>query len=744
MIFLRFLTKYYTRLIVLVLLLICVTFSVTNYKSNYMNTLEKIKNVDETDNTFIRVTSFPEYKTHRVCFDGKITKCKNKNLLGAKFTVYYSSDKVPSVNPGDVFEISGSVNIAEGKRNIGGFDSLNYGKSENNHGNIYAEKLSLYKKSDSYVGVSLCSLRQRFIKNADIHFNDKNSGVVKALVTGDKTSIYDADKDALQKSGVYHIVAISGLHLNIFIMVFANFIASLKIKRFKKAILSLIICTLAGFFVLIFTGFGLSVLRAFVMLVVFLGSSVFARKYSSKNSLFVSAATILICIPSSFYSVGFALSVLSTLGVLISADIVKRLAGYNRFKSFASLSVTGVFITSVVCNLLTLPVTMESFGYAPLYSPIANFIILPLMAPALGGCVIFGGLSVLGFSASAKLLSYPTGILITLITGSARFISELPFSTMNLYPAYTQGIIICVFALGFFIFFFIRRKRIAALFTSIILCVALTGNFLYNNYRSDAKVVFADVGQGECTIAVFPQGESVMFDFGTNTDIYYTESDIRSTLIKLNVPRISAAFISHFHKDHTSGLINIVQSGLVKKVYIPKYFDTKNSESMFYYRQLMAACENSGTEIIKTAAGSDIKLNNAHIKILYPDGTIIAKDANEMSAVAKLTYGNTSFLFTGDISKEAVKELCTKNIKCDVLKVPHHGSKTSANDTFIKKASPDYAVISCSENNTYGHPHDITLDILNKNSVEIYRTDKMGAVIFNINKERIKSIETMR
>lgn len=740
---LQYFSKYYTKFICLCIFLVTVIFSVLNYNKSYDNTLAKIKNIEEIDNAFVKITSFPDYDGEKVFFEGKIIGGAQKELLNSSHRVYFETEENINLYPGDTVVLTGDKYPLTHATNIGGFDQISYCKSENNFGNIYATELKVVSKNKSSFVSFMHNLRQSFAKKAQSSFEPRYSGVVKALVTGDKTAIYESDSTSLKKSGVYHIVAISGLHLNIFIMFFSKLIASLKIKRLRKALLALGVCGSVGLFVLLFTGFGFSVIRAFAMLVISLGSAVFARKYSGKNALLLSTIIIIILIPSSYFNVGFRLSVLSTYAVLLSADIIKHINKKEIIKNKIALTVVSVLITSIVCTFVTLPVTANSFGYVPLYSWIANLFIIPLMGPALGICVIFGLASVLGFGALATILTYPVKILIFAILKIASIVASLPFSVVNTYPLYTLITLLAIATAGIVIYLIFKNKKRLAVFTAIILCVANMGIFLYNNNRSDAKVVFADVGQGDCTIIALPGGGSVMIDFGTNSDIYYLANDVKSTLIKLNIPKISAAVVSHFHKDHISGIIELTHSGLIEKVFVPEFYDTTNEESVFNRRQLLAACQKTGTPMLKIDKGDYITVGDAHLKILSPEKDMDF-DANDMSSVVKMTYGKVTFLFTGDVSKRGIYELVKNSIDCDVLKVAHHGSKNSADVALINKTSPEYAVISCSEGNYYGHPHKETLELLERNNAKIYRTDKMGAIIFNINKDRVKSVETMR
>lgn len=745
--FFTFLTKYHTRIAVMIILTIAVSFSVIAYSNKYDNTKKLIKHISSIEETLVKIQSYPSASGNTVTFMAEIIDAPEAKLNGLKMNVNLKSYTKGVLYPGDVLILDGLIFHGEEKRNTGGFDNIEYNKSLNTYGTIYCDEnadVSLYYKTKNQFMKKMSTFRTKFMNKADEMLLPRFSGIAKALVTGDRTSIYPIDKTSFQHSGVYHIVAISGLHLNIFIMVFSYFISSLKIKRSKKAILSAIICTLVGSFVLIFTGFGTSVIRAFVMLIISLGSAIFCRKYSPKNSLFMTTVIIIALMPWAFYSVGFKLSVLSTLGVLISADLIKYLHTTNRLSRLASYSIVGTAITSFVCAAVTLPVTADAFGYLAVYSFLSNILILPLMAPALCGCVLFGIAALAELNTVARLIAYPLSFILRLILFFADFVASLPMSTINLYPKYTlfTVIFICFIALGIY---FLKKRRIIAAFTTLfIFMVAVGFNFVYNKDNSNAKVIFPYTGQGDAAIVTFPGDKAFMIDFGSNSYTKYLLDEVRLSLVKYNIKKLDAVFVSHFHTDHISGIIWLTENGYISNILVPKDFDKKDTESMENFNKLLAASLKSHTPISYLDSKSSLKYgDDICFDVILPTEEMDL-DANDMSLVLKFTYGDTSFLFTGDISNKTTKYLYQKDIDCDVIKIPHHGSKSSDDSIFIKAVSPEYALISCGENNVYKHPDDEVIETLDNLDVKTYRTDRDGTVTFYLDKNSIKSIKTMR
>ena len=742
--FLRFFSKYGTRILLYLLLFCIACFSVTKFSRDYDKRADALKRISYANDAVVKVIGYPDASQGETIFDARVLSCRKSELTGTKITVSVADYNDWSIIPGDVLEIRGKIYYPDHRRNTGEFDSISYSKGENNHGAIRADKSCIISKSSNKLIKSIHSIRCSLLTKADEYLEPGYSAMVKALIAGDRSTMASSDKEAFKRSGVYHIVAISGLHLNIFIIAFSYFISSLKLKRLKKSLLMLSVCGMVGAFVLVFTGFGLSVVRAFVMLIISIGSSIFARKYDSKNSLVMATAIIMTCVPCSFYNIGFLLSVLSTLGVLISVDIVNRLKEIKRFSRLASISAILTLITSAVCALVTLPVTASSFGYLSVYSFLANLIILPLMAPALGLSIVFAIAALTGLSSIAGFAAYPlTGILHLILTVSG-FVSSLPHATLNLYPAYTAAVLTVVFILIICLYFLYKNRAATCLVTAFVFAVAVSGVLVYNKLNTDARVIFAYAGQGDCSIISLPDGETALVDFGTGSGDGYIINDIETSLVKYNIPRIDAAFVSHFHTDHITGITDLVKKGKIKSLFVPAYYDSDNKESALNRQSLLKAAFDRDTPVYMVKSDSRVTLGkDAVFDILSPASDLYG-DANTLSAVLKFTYGDVSFLFTGDASCDALQRLYTKNTACDVIKIPHHGGRDSNDKYFIKKSNPNYAVISCGDDNPYDHPHKEVTDTLREQGIKTYRTDRDGAITFNINKEEIKSIETMR
>ncbi len=240
-------------------------------------------------------------------------------------------------------------------------------------------------------------------------------------------------------------------------------------------------------------------------------------------------------------------------------------------------------------------------------------------------------------------------------------------------------------------------------------------------YDSDASlsVHYIDVGQADCELIQLPNGENMLIDAGNNED----GDDVVAYLQSLGVSKIDYLIGTHPHEDHIGGLDDVIESFDIGKIYMPeKVANTKTFESV------LDAIEAKSLTISTAKAGVNIYNDGeTAIDIAAPVGTDYSS-LNDYSAVILLKYRDASFIFMGDAESRSESEI-TYDVSADVLKVGHHGSSTSSSQSFLNRVNPKYAVISCGEGNSYGHPNQETLDKLNAMGVTIYRTDLNGTVI---------------
>lgn len=248
---------------------------------------------------------------------------------------------------------------------------------------------------------------------------------------------------------------------------------------------------------------------------------------------------------------------------------------------------------------------------------------------------------------------------------------------------------------------------------------------VYENINGELAVHFIDVGQGDSEFIQFPDGQTMLIDAG--------ESDAGETVVSylqlLGVSSIDFVVATHPHSDHIGGLPAVFDAFEIEKVYMPDAVS-----SSYTFETLLDKIEAEGCETAEAKAGVTAVSDNENDLTAYFTAPVSDEydDLNNYSAVLRLEYKEKSFLFTGDAETLVEKEMLSNGIdKADVLKVGHHGSKTSSSAEFLKQVSPQYAVFEVGQDNSYGHPHSEVLERYEKFGVEILRTDLMGTIIIS-------------
>jgi len=251
------------------------------------------------------------------------------------------------------------------------------------------------------------------------------------------------------------------------------------------------------------------------------------------------------------------------------------------------------------------------------------------------------------------------------------------------------------------------------------------------DFTRDLTVHFIDVGQADSILIQLPNGQTMLIDGGESRDA----NNIMSYMRSKGVTTIDYLVATHPHADHIGGLPTIIDAMDIRSIYMPRVSHTTQT-----FERLLTSIQNKGLQIDTARAGVSILSSpGLQIDIVAPIRDNYS-DLNDHSAVIKITYGSTSFLFTGDAESHSEGHITadvSTDVSADVLKVSHHGSRTSTTDAFLRRVAPTYAVISVGSGNTYGHPTDEVLARLDSAGVSVFRTDLQGTIVFTSDGENI-------
>lgn len=244
-----------------------------------------------------------------------------------------------------------------------------------------------------------------------------------------------------------------------------------------------------------------------------------------------------------------------------------------------------------------------------------------------------------------------------------------------------------------------------------------TTNITSKEVSSNLEVYFLDVGQADC-ILITNNGHNMLIDAGNNEDgpklVKYFQEELQITKFDYVVG-------THPHEDHIGGLDDIINNFEIGTVYLPDAITTTKT-----FNDVLDALEAKNISITIPQIGETINLGEAELKVIYT-GTDTS-DLNNTSIVLKMTFGNHTYLFTGDATKETESKILNQDIQADVLKVGHHGSAYSSSTEFLAQVNPQYAIISVAKENSYGHPSDSTISRLKKYTDKIYLTSELGTI----------------
>ncbi|MCK5455611.1 MAG: ComEC/Rec2 family competence protein, partial [Melioribacteraceae bacterium] len=399
---------------------------------------------------------------------------------------------------------------------------------------------------------------------------------------------------------------------------------------------------------------------------------------------------------------------------------------------------------SFSAQLGTLPFTLIYFNKLSIISLLANLLVIPMI----GLIICLGILSlVVGtlWTWGALIFSSANMLIVDVLFYFVKLFGELNFSHLFIREFSLQDALIYYL---FFLVFIYSLKIFSNSFAILITAILLIGNSIVYLQLDDHELLppeelsifMIDIGQGDGILIKFPNNKYGLIDAGNATPTFDNGERVIAPLLKrLGIEKIDYGFISHIDSDHYKGFLYLIANGFVSKIYKPQ-LDTSLSKDVKLEKLIY---ENSVD--LEYYSQKSIDFGNARIYVLNDSSDIVYKnfDTNNKSGVFKVAHGDNTFLFVGDAEKRA-ERLLVKNygkfLDVDVLKVGHHGSKTSSSKMFLEYVKPEIALISAGLGNHFKHPSKVIIDRFENIDVEIHRTDIEGAIIFQSDGEKLTKI----
>ena len=772
-------------------------FGDKNYESKYANIEDEVK----VKAIIIKEAEEKEYKYTYTINVEEINGDKKYNntklILNLK-----KSDKLNNMPKfGDEIEVVGKIEKPSEARNYKGFDYKAYLKSKKIYGTMETKKIDILNRNKSnYLDKCLNSVQNSIKENMNKILKEDESALAVGILIGARSDISEEVENNFKMSSLTHMLAVSGSHITYIVSAFTLILGKINKKATKVFTISFLI------FFMALTGFTASVIRATIMGIIILLASLLFRKSDTVNNLCIAAFIILIFNPYTITDLGFLLSFAGTIGIIslgntitdtinkliykvskgkinvhekaevkqencssIMNEVIKNRVVNSSKKTNEDNKIIVKILKYIInsisitlsANIIIMPIMAYSFSTVSFTFWISNILAGPIMevVTILGFVVYF--ISLISIQI-AQVLGILLNFLLSSLSKIAEISSSIPGALIYVKTPYiyecliyylvvviilnlekiknTIKIINCKYE---FVTKFKKRIKVNII---VILILTITIKLILNFFPNSLKIYFIDVGQGDCTLIITPYNKNILIDGGGsefgNFDV--GENIVLPYLLDRKVNIIDYLLISHFDSDHIGGLFYVMENLKIKNIIISK--QGKETENL---KKLKKIIQDKKINLIIVKKGDVINIDKiSNIEILFPERNLINENIiNNNSIVAQFKSLDFKMLFTGDIeaiAEEKIVELYNNSNKLEstVIKIAHHGSKSSSTKEFLDRVKAKIAVIGVGEDNNFGHPNQEVLQRIINFGIRVYRTDMNGEIILIYKNGKIK-VNTM-
>ena len=704
--------------------------------------------------------------------------------LGGRLLCYLAEgQREPKL--GSYVEIEGRLKRFERASNPGQFDAALYYQISGISYRLDQAKITKTTTEYNRIGETLWQIRKHLSGILSLRLPEKEAALMQTILLGEKGSLDSEIKELYQRSGIAHILAISGLHVSVLGMGLYRLLRKIGVPVKGAALLSMLLL----FFYGAMTGFSVSAMRAILMFGLRMLGEMLQRTYDMLTAIAAAAALLLVGQPLFLKSASFVFSFGCVLGLCVVHPALTMPAAVPQQpkRRIKWQEILQRLLAPPAMMAVTLPMYLWFYYQIPPYSMLLNLLVIPLMSYLMAAGLLLLLVNPLPLPLWRIAAALIVGVF-RIYERACRMCEGLPGAVLNLGKPTVWQLLVYLACLSVVILIRHRQslwKRWLMMAGAVLILLVRPADRL--------EITFLDVGQGDCIYVELPGKEKFLVDGGSSSVGSVGKYRILPFLKAKGVRYLEAVFVTHPDEDHCNGIQELLSQGKQQGIRVGCLIlpDIGEGSKGQGYRELEKAASEAGISLQYISRGQYIQEKDTLLECLHPVSGFESTDANAYSIVLRFTSGSFTALLTGDLEgsgeqalleelsarreisenqgtgsmavgpadnmagsmtdnmaggpADNMKDSLTGNMAgsltdnmaggpagITLLKVAHHGSKNSTSEEFLQMIDPAIAVISCGKNNRYGHPHEETLERLSEADISWFCTKDYGAITVSV------------